>query len=200
MNISIINKINLAYLAVRIILLLILILLTSPRSYSGEVNNGNDADKWRALQLFAEQGKPDVQYLLGYGYENGMGFTQNYREAFKWYSKAAEQGNSEAQNGLGRMFYKGNGVNQDYHQAFKWFSKAAEQGLHQAQGVLGIMYYEGEGVPQDYVLSHMWFNIAGVNGAENAMMGRDMVAKKMTTSQIEKAQLMAQEWIKKHRQ
>ncbi|MBL7479572.1 tetratricopeptide repeat protein [Legionella bononiensis] len=200
MNLSIINKKSLVYLSVRIILLLSLILLTSPRSYSQEVKHGNDVDKWRALQIFAEQGKPDAQYLLGYGYEIGVGFTQNYREAFKWYSKAAEQGNAEAQNGLGRLFYKGNGVNQDYQQAFKWYSKASEQGLNQAQGALGIIYYEGHGVPQDYVLSHMWFNIAGVNGNENAMKGRDMVAKKMTKSQLEKAQLMAQEWIKKHSQ
>lgn len=46
----------------------------------------------------------------------------------------------------------------------------------------------------------MWFNIAGINGDENAMKGRDMVAKEMTKAQIEKAQLMAQEWIKKHSQ
>lgn len=136
MSISNIKKINLAYLAVWIILLLSIILLTSTRTYSEEVKNENDADKWRALQIFAEQGKPDAQYLLGYGYENGLGFTQNYREAFKWFSKSALQGNPEAQNGLGRLFYKGNGVNQDYQQAFKWFSKAAEQA-----STRGIRYY-----------------------------------------------------------
>ena len=46
----------------------------------------------------------------------------------------------------------------------------------------------------------MWFYIAGSNGNENAMKGRAVVAKNMTQSQIEKAQLMAREWIKKHRQ
>lgn len=44
----------------------------------------------------------------------------------------------------------------------------------------------------------MWFNIASINGDKNAMKGRDIVAKEMTQSEIEKAQLMAQEWIKKH--
>lgn len=41
----------------------------------------------------------------------------------------------------------------------------------------------GESVLQDYKLAHMWFNIA----AEN----RELLAKKITSSQIEKAQDMA---------
>jgi len=44
----------------------------------------------------------------------------------------------------------------------------------------------------------MWFNIAAANGDSDAVKNRDIIAKKMTLSQIEKAQDMAREWIAKH--
>jgi len=50
------------------------------------------------------------------------------------------------------------------------------------------MYEKGLGVTQDYVLAHMWINLATSNGEEDAIENRNMVEKKMTPSQIEKAQ------------
>ena len=56
------------------------------------------------------------------------------------------------------------------------------------------MYETGRGVPQDYVLAHMWWNLAGSNGNKDAVKNRNIVEKKMTPSQIEKAQEMARNW------
>ena len=56
------------------------------------------------------------------------------------------------------------------------------------------MYYTGQGVLQDYALAHMWFNLSGSNGHKNAVELRNIVEKKMTPSQIEKAQDMARNW------
>jgi len=56
------------------------------------------------------------------------------------------------------------------------------------------MYYEGQGVPQDYVLAHMWFNLSSSNGVKNGTEGRNMAEKKMSPSQIEKAQQLARNW------
>ena len=80
----------------------------------------------------------------------------------------------------------------------RWYTKAAEQGTIDAQYRLGSMYYKGEGVAQDYKSAHMWFNIAAANGKGKAVKGRDLAAKKMTPSQIEKAQDMAREWMAEH--
>jgi len=44
----------------------------------------------------------------------------------------------------------------------------------------------------------MWFNIAAANEGSDAAKNRDIVAKKMTPSQIEKAQDMAREWMAEH--
>ena len=96
------------------------------------------------------------------------------------------------------MYNNGKGVVQDYKEAVKWYTKAAEQGFASAQYNLGLMYVMGQGVAQDYNSAHMWFNIAAANGDSDAVKGRDIVAKEMTPSQIEKAQDMAREWMAKH--
>ena len=79
----------------------------------------------------------------------------------------------------------------------KWYKPAAEQGDAIAQSNLGVMYEEGKGVPQDYVRAHMWFSIAVISGDKTASKSRDIVAKKMTPSQIEEAQNLARECIRK---
>lgn len=112
--------------------------------------------------------------------------------------KAAEQGNASAQDNLGLMYAKGEGVVQNYKESVKWFRKAAEQGDASAQYNLGVTYAKGEGVPQDYVMAHKYFNIAASSGLKSAHKNRDIVAKLMTASQIEKAQNLASEWMKTH--
>ncbi len=74
----------------------------------------------------------------------------------------------------------------------------AEQGNVEAQFNLGRIYYKGQGVLQDYVMAYMYFNIAAINDTKGAVKNRDAVAKKMTPSQLEKAQQLAGEWIQKH--
>jgi TPR repeat protein len=110
----------------------------------------------------------------------------------------AEQGHAQAQNNLGAMYKLGQGVVKDYKESVKWYRLAAEQGDAQAQYNLGVRYHNGEGVAQDYVMAHMYWNIAGAGGYKDAIKWRGIVEKKMTPSQIEKAQDLAREWMKKH--
>ena len=60
------------------------------------------------------------------------------------------------------------------------------------------MYALGRGVIQDNVYAHMWWNIAASSGEKKASKNRDMVAKQMTPSQIEKAQDLARECVAKN--
>ena len=60
------------------------------------------------------------------------------------------------------------------------------------------MYDKGEGVIQDNVYALMWWNIAASQGNEDAIKYRDIVAKEMTPSQIETAQRLARECVKKN--
>jgi hypothetical protein len=63
---------------------------------------------------------------------------------------------------------------------------------------LGLMYGIGKGVIQDYVMAHMYWNIAAISGHKSAINNRGDVEKKMTSSQLEKAQDLAREWMRTH--
>ena len=122
----------------------------------------------------------------------------DYATALKEWTPLAEQGDASAQYGLGFMYRNGRGVIQDYKTAVKWYTLAAEQGWANAQLQLGVSFILGEGVIEDKVYAHMWANIARSNGNENASKVLDLLVKSMTPSQVEKAQDLARECVKKN--
>jgi len=85
----------------------------------------------------------------------------------------------------------------DYATALREWTPLAKQGHAKSQFNLGGMYGNGQGVLQDYVRAHMWWNIAAISGDRNAVKNRDIVAKQMTSSQLETAQKLARECVKK---
>lgn len=117
--------------------------------------------------------------------------------ALREYELLAERGHSEAMTRLGYMHFEGQGVIQHYGTARKWWVLAAEMRHPEAMFHLGYMYASGKGVPQDPVYSHMWWNISASLGYEHARDVRDVFAEVMTTFQIEKAQELAQECVRK---
>jgi len=121
----------------------------------------------------------------------------DYATALKEWKTLAEQGNATAQYSLAVMYDKGQGVPQDYKTAVKWYTLAAKQGKVSAQYNLGLMYAKGQGVPQGYIYAHMWFDIAASSGNKDALKNRDIVAKRMTPSQLVKAQDLDRECVRK---
>lgn len=69
----------------------------------------------------------------------------------------------------------------------------AKQGSSGAQYKLGVMYANGRGVTRDYVEAYKWLNIAAVHNNAKAVEGRDAVVRRMTPTQIERAQNLARE-------
>ena len=123
---------------------------------------------------------------------------EDYATALKEWTPLAEQGLAEAQFNLGLTYRLGRGVSQDYYTAVKWYLLSAEQGTYRAQNNLGLMYTKGDGVPQDYIRAHMWFNLAAAQGDKDASKNIDIVANRMTLSQIEEAQKLARECFSKN--
>ncbi len=185
------------------LLIVSLVFATAPAfsaDYQKGVDAANKGDYKTALREwlpFAEQGNAVAQYNLGLLYQKGWGVPQDYKQALKWYHLSAEQGHVDAQYNLGSMYSDGQGVPQDYKQGVKWFILSAEQGDADAQYNLGAMYNNGDGVIQDYVRAHMWYNISASNGIETASEKRDNTTKKMTPSQLEKAQDLARACVAK---
>ena len=188
-----------------IIPVLLFSLFLGASSYSADFNKGLTAfqsgdfatalKEWKPL---AEEGNAVAQNNLGLMYDNGWGVPQDYKEAVYWYRLAVEQGYAIAQYNLGLIYEKGKGVPQDDKEAARLYRLAAEQGYADAQGNLGVMYVFGKGVTKDFVYAHMWGNIALMNGNERGASVRGHVAEKMTSSQIEEAQRLARECIKKN--
>jgi len=77
------------------------------------------------LRPLAIAGDPQAQSYVGYMYETGRGFPQNYNVAAYWYFRAANQGETTAQYRLGLLYDKGDGLQQDYIKAHMWLDLAA---------------------------------------------------------------------------
>jgi TPR repeat protein len=129
--------------------------------------------------------------------KNGQGIIQDYIAAVKWFKKAADQGNSLAQYNLGVIYKDGQGVAKNITSSAKWFKLAAEQGDAQAQNQISLMYGLGEGVIQDNIYAYMWANLSVINGNKGGGKLRDIVSKKMSPSDISKAQELTRECMKK---
>ena len=188
-----------------ILLTLVVLLFNPTEGWSADFQKGLDAwqrgdyatalREWKPL---AEQGHARAQVELGAMYSEGEGVPEDDKEAVKWFRLAAEQGLADAQFGLGLMYYKGEGVPEDDKEAVKWYRLAAEQGDPNAMGLLSVTYLLGTGVPKDYVEAYKWGNLAAANGNENGAKLRDNFAKVMTPSQIEKAQDLSRECVRKN--
>lgn len=148
----------------------------------------------KRLRKLAQEGDATAQNSLGLLYEEGTGVPQSYRQAKKWFEEAANQGLADAQVNLGRLYLHGNAPPQSAQMALFWFSRAAEQGNVAAVANLGVMYAEAQGVPQDLLQAYMWFLIAAANGNESSAERRDLLATKMTPTQIAEAQERARAW------
>ena len=121
----------------------------------------------------------------------------NYAAAEKLLLPLAESGNAYAQYRLGQVYAEATGELRSVEEAAKWFESAALQGQPHAQYKLGILYVNGNGVPRDFVQAYMWLslstrNIAG-SGSE-AVRQRDLVAARMSSSQITEAKKLVQKW------
>ena len=161
-------------------------------------NKGDFANAKKEWILLGEDGDEKAQYFLGLIYYKGKGVPQNYKKALKWYTLSAEQGNKVAQYNLGVMYSFGLGVVPDYKTALKWYNLSSEQGNALAQYNLGRLYYLGNGVKEDMVYAHMWVNLASLNGFEMVEKINELLIEIMTPSQIQEAQKLAIECVKKN--
>ena len=64
-----------------------------------------------------------LNVIWGLVYYKGLGVSQDYNEAVKWYRKSAEQGNAPAQNNLVDCYEYGRGVPIDIEEAKKWHQR-----------------------------------------------------------------------------
>ncbi|EPG8599247.1 tetratricopeptide repeat protein [Klebsiella pneumoniae] len=67
--------------------------------------------------------------MLGEMYNDGLGVSQDYQQAKKWYEKAASQNDAQAQFDLGVMNELGQGGSIDLKQARHYYERSCNNGL-----------------------------------------------------------------------
>lgn len=139
------------------------------------------------VQQRAEKGNDNAQYQLALAYSAGQGLQRNDLQAIYWYEQAAKQGNVKAQYSLALMLEHGQAPKPDHQKAAALYMKAAKQGHVAAQYSLGMMYLDGKGLEQDSIKAWTWLALAAENGFESVDKVRDMVATRLSPSDLTQA-------------
>ena len=163
---------------VRLLLLpsaLAVFLVTAAWAQTETVEDGTQAaqrhDFAAAAQIWfplAQKGNAEAQCDIGLLFLDGLGTTQNYEVAMKWFKQSADQGYSKAQFLLGTIYEQGRGVAQDKKEAARWYRTAADQGFALAQYSLGNLYQSGSGVVQDNNEAFKLYQKAALQGLPQA--------------------------------
>ncbi len=115
------------------------------------------------LKIAADNGDADSQYGVAKMFEQGNGFPQNDREAFRYYLMAARNGDRTAQTNVGRYYFLGIGVEQNATESIYWDTQAANNGESIAMNNLASAYENGKGVAKDNGLAIEWYKKAMAN-------------------------------------
>lgn len=143
--------------------------------------------------------RPQSFFTSDHYYEGKKAFdAKDYDTAARLWMEAAEMDMPDAQGLIGGLYHAGLGFEKDYAKAMEWYMKAALRGVAQAQLGIGNLYGDGLGVERSYVDARMWFAIAANGGNERAEYNLEKVGQRMEKADIEKADQMALDWIKKH--
>ena len=112
--------------------------------------------------------------------------------------KLAEQGDPAAQFSLGARYATGEEVKQDYTEAVRWFALAADRGHILAQATLGAYYWAGRGVTPDLTRAYFWSALAQAGGDQASKYRVEVLASRMSRSEILAAQQQANDWLRNH--
>lgn len=120
------------------------------------------ASKLVHIQIKAQQGNADAQFLLGLMYLSGRFVTQDTQRGLAWVNDAAAQQHSKAQQTIADLAFEGKLFPRDLVLAEKWYLQMAEQGNKWAHFRLGFIYSAGgDGVVRNCGKAMGQFSAAG---------------------------------------
>ncbi|KAI8886494.1 HCP-like protein [Backusella circina FSU 941] len=141
------------------------------RSFGSSIFFDKDSDIYQQSLLMCQhvaiQGNIELQYKLGYIYENIFN-KPDYEEAVKWYTIAAHNLHREAGYRLGRLYERGLGTYQDYQKSMSLFKQAYDHGSINALYRLAETYYYGNGTERDFSKALVYYKEAADHGQPEA--------------------------------
>ena len=133
-------------------------------------STGRHEEAAHMLRKAAELGHGKAMSDLGALYSNGIGVSQDWEEAVKWWTKAVQAGDSGAIYNVGVYHYKQG----KFSKAFLWFHEAATRGIAAGMMSVGSMHMKGEGVPEDREEGLRWVRAAAKAGLPAAQSVLDL--------------------------
>lgn len=106
---------------------------------------------------------------LGYAYEKGTIFEQNYKAARHLYRIAAKAGDAMAVSNIGWLYHQGLGIGKNITTAMGLYQIAAEAGCTVAMVNLGNIYESGELGEPDYKACFKWYKMAAEAGNKKGL-------------------------------
>ena len=88
---------------------------------------------FREYMVWAKQGDPKAQTMIGQMYLRGEGIGSSQTNAIEWFRRAALQNNVEAQLQLAMLYAANPGLAPSEKEALLWLRKAAGRGNAEAQ-------------------------------------------------------------------
>jgi TPR repeat protein len=143
------------------------------------------------LQPLAEKGDVSAQYTVGIANYQGLGTSQDYALAMKWFSRAAAQDLPPAEYCVGVMLAHGEGVHANPTAAIAWYKRAVAHGYGPAFHNLAVQYGEGRGVSQDMAIALGYFMVSAERGVAQDAATRDMLLLNLKPDKVAAARAHA---------
>ncbi|WP_394205910.1 sel1 repeat family protein [Shewanella waksmanii] len=120
------------------------------------------ASKLAHIEVRANHGDAEAEFLLGLMYLSGRFVTADRDLGLAWMQRAAEQGHEKAQQTLADLTFEGNIVSRNLAMAERWYLSLSEQGSKWAEFRLGFIYAAGgKGVERNCGKAVERFNAVG---------------------------------------
>lgn len=141
----------------------------------------NKAEAFNWFLKSAEKGNASGQFAVG------LDLLQEGKkeEAVKWLEQSAKSGSMWAQERLGEIYEEMEPVNPE--RALFWYQKAANQGYTYAAYRVCHYLHNGITVTKDAVAAWAWCSI-GTDATPDSSDERDIIAKELTSSELQQAQ------------
>lgn len=142
---------------------------------AGSLSSHQEARLFTAIMKQADQGDAEAEYHIGMMYNNGIGITQDAKQAFTWFQKSAEGGDPLGAYKLG-CYYAGQAgdvIPTDKAKALRYKLIAAKAGYMLAQFDVAGLYME----QKKYAEAFKWVSESAKQGFPLALYNLSVLYK-----------------------
>jgi len=143
----------------------------------------------------ARAGDVKMQLALAGDYFDGEMQIKDDTEALRWAKMSADAGHVPAYARLGFFYENMNGSLRDPVLAFQNYLKAAKHGDQGSQYIVAGRLMSGVGVSRDDIAAYAWYNVCSSNYHREAARLRDVIASRLSASQLDQAQKLSRELL-----